>query len=156
VNVAELQQHIRSLGLFLASVGSRPAAAELEYLSERLAPFQGQKLKAFADFLTAAEARARGEPPPGRKPPKPRKLAKDPRQATDRVFQAYTRATDPTLTRDEIEAAVADLDGLKKTDLDGLARRIEIGQKFGKIADVVQAIRQKIFDRKGAFERAPA
>jgi hypothetical protein len=156
VNVAELQQHIRSLGSFLASVGSRPAATELEYLSERLTPFQGQKLKAFADFLTAAEARARGEPPPGRKPPTPRKPAKDPQQATDRVFQAYIRATDPSLTRDEIEAAVTDLNGLKKADLESLARRIDIGQKFARIADVVQAIRQKIFDRKGAFERAPA
>jgi hypothetical protein len=156
VNVAELQQHIRSLGLFLASVGSRPAAAELEYLSERLTPFQGQKLKAFADFLTDAESRARGESPPGRKPTASRKPVKDPRQATDRVFQAYSHATDPMMTRDEIEAAVADLEGLKKADLDGLARRIEIGQRFGRIADVVKAIRQKIFDRKGAFERAPA
>ncbi len=156
MTVAELQQHIRSLGVFLASVGSRPAAAELEYLSERLAPFQGQKLKAFADFLTAAECRARGEPPPGRKPAAPRKPVKDPLQVTDRVFQAYNRAIDPMMTREEIEAAVTDLDGLKKADLEGLARRMEIVQKFGKIADVVKAIRQKIFDRKGMYERAPA
>jgi hypothetical protein len=155
VNVAELQQHIHSLGLFLASVGSRPAAAELEYLSERLAPFQGQKLKAFADFLTAAECRARGEPPPGRRPTAARKPAKDPVQVTDRVFRAYNSATDPLTTREEIEAAVTDLAGLKRADLDGLARRMEIVQRFGNIADVVQAIRQKIFDRKGMFERAP-
>jgi hypothetical protein len=165
VNVAELQQHIRSLTPFLTSCGAKGVAEDLQYLSARLEPFRGHKLRTFADWLVQAEAYSRGEHPIGKKPaapkkpPAPKKAAKDPQQAqraAERVFQDYSRATDPSVTREEIEEAIGGLGGLKRAELDALALRMEIGQKFPSIPAVVKAIRQKIFDRKGSFERAPA
>jgi hypothetical protein len=79
-------------------------------------------------------------------------------QACQRVLELYAKAIDPTVTVEQIEAAVQalqDVDPLKSR-LDDLARQMGYSQKFRSKADVIKAIRQKIIGRKGAFERPDA
>ena len=60
MTVAELQLLLSDLGKFLRASEATKVAGELEYISAKLVPFRGYKLKAFADFLEKAEAYSRG------------------------------------------------------------------------------------------------
>jgi hypothetical protein len=165
VTVADLQRHLRSLGQFLTSAGTKGAAAELEALSARLEPFRDYKLKAFGDFLAQAGAGSRGEraPKPSRQkeargaaPRKAGPAADEVERLCERIRHQYHHATDPGVTREEIEATARELAPLSKAQLDDLARQIDITQKFRSRDDAIKAIRQKILDRKSAFERVYA
>src|SRR5262249_22468632 len=160
VTVAELQLLLSDLGKFLRASESARAAGELEYVSTKLAPFRDYKLKAFADFLEKAEASSRGAvaPPKGGGPKKGKADPAAVEQACQRVLEAYGKAINPTLTVEQIEAAVQALEGLDPTKarLDQLAQQMGYSQKFKAKADVIKAIRQKIIGRKGAFERPNA
>jgi hypothetical protein len=162
VTVAELQQLLSHLGEFLRASESAKLAGELEYISAKLAPFRAYKLKAFADLLEQAEAHARGECKPKKAPGGGAKKDKaDPAgidQACQRVLQLYANAIDPTVTLEQIEAAVQALEALDppKPRLDDLAKQVGFTQKFRSKAEVLKAVRQKIIGRKGAFERPNA
>jgi hypothetical protein len=151
---------LSDLGKFLRVSESAKVAGELEYLSARLQPFKDSKLKAFADFLEQAEAISRGAPAPkgkgGGKKGKADPAAVE--QGCQIVLELYNKAIDPSVTVEQIEAAVRSLEDLDPTKarLDELARQIGFAQKFKGKADVVKAIRQKIVGRKGAFERPNA
>ena len=163
MNVAELQQHVRSMSQFLqAAGGSAGVVSDLDYLGQCLEPFRAHKLRVFAEFLVRAEAYARGEVPIGKKPAAPRKPAapkkpaQDPeqaRRAAEHLFDLYNRAADPAVTAEAIEAAVEGLKPLKKADLDALAQRMEVGRMPRSISDATKAIRQKVLDRKGMIDR---
>jgi hypothetical protein len=157
MTVAELQMLLSDVGKFLRATAGATAAGELEYLSGKLQPFAGQKLKAFADSLDPAQ-----KPPPasapkgGGKKGKADPLAVD--QAFQRILDVYGKAIDPAVSMEQIEAAVADLQSLDPTKarLDELARQMGYSQKFKDKPEVLKAIRQKIIGRKGAFERPTA
>ena len=161
MTVAELQLLLSDLGKFLRASQAATAAGELEYMSTKLGPFRGYKLKAFADFLETAEAYSRGALAPKAKGAGARKGKGDPAAVADacrRALDLYGRAIDPNVTLELIEStvqALADLDP-PKAQLDELARQMGYSQKFKAKADVVKAIRQKIVGRKGAFERPNA
>jgi hypothetical protein len=160
VTVAELQLFLSDLGKFLRASESARVAGELEYLSDKLQPFKNHKLKAFADFLEKAEAESRGVVAPPKKV-SGKKTKADPAaidQACARVLELYSKAIDPSVTVDQIEAAVRTLEDLDppKARLDELARQMAYTQKFRGKADVIKAVRQRIISRKGAFERPDA
>jgi hypothetical protein len=71
-----------------------------------------------------------------------------------RVRAVYDRTTDPTLTPQEIDAALLLLEGLTRDGLDEVARGLEITQRHRTKGDVVKAIRQKILDRRESFQRS--
>jgi hypothetical protein len=160
VTVAELQALLSDLGKFLRAADSAKVAGELEYICARLTPFQGYKLKAFADFLVKAEEYSRGVLAAG-KPSKAGKSKPDPAAielACERVLHLYQRAIDPSVTLEQIEAAARTLQDLDppKATLDDLAKRMGFAQKFKSKAEAVKAIRQKILGRKGEFDRVNA
>jgi hypothetical protein len=74
------------------------------------------------------------------------------------VLTLHGKAIDPAVTVEQIEAVVRALDELDapKARLDELARQMGFTQKFKAKADVIKAVRQKIINRKGAFERPNA
>jgi hypothetical protein len=161
VTVAELQLLLSDLGKFLRASESAKVAGELEYISAKLAPFQEYKLKAFADFLEKAEAYSRGALAPSGRGAGGRKGKTDAaavEQACQRVLELYGKAIDPSVTTEQIETAVKSLQDVDpaKARLDEIARQMGYSQKFRSKADVLKAIRQKIIDRKGAFERPQA
>jgi hypothetical protein len=150
------------LGKFLRASGSAKVAEEVEFIGAKLSPFRDYKLKAFADFLEKAEAYSRGAlAPKGKGGSGGKKGKADPaavEEACQRVFDLYGKAIDPSVTLEQIEAAVQGLQALDpgKARLDDLARQMGYTQKFKAKADVLKAIRQKIVGRKGAFERPDA
>jgi hypothetical protein len=137
VTVADLLPHIENLSRFLLAAGAEKVAEELDHVRGRLKPFAGLGLKAFADFQEKA-GRTKG----------------DPDEAAGRLVALYERAADPSVTREEIEAAVKALEALTKPKLDELARRLQIEHKLRTKADAIKAIGQAVLYRKGAFVRA--
>jgi hypothetical protein len=152
---------LSDLGKFLRASEAAKVAGELEYISQKLAPFRDQKLRAFADFLEKAEEYSRGALAPKGKGGGAKKGKPDPgavEKACQRALELYGKAIDPSVTLEQVEAAVQ---ALQETDppkarLDELARQMGYSQKFKAKADVLKAIRQKIIGRKGAFERPDA
>jgi hypothetical protein len=162
VTVAELQLLLSDLGKFLRASEAAKVAGELDFISVKLQPFREYKLRAFADFLEQAEAYSRGALASGKSKGGRQRKAKPAEataeQACQRTLDLYNRAIDPSVTGEQIEAAVKALEGMDpaKARLDDLARQMGYSQKFKSKADVLKAIRQKIIGRKGAFERPQA
>jgi hypothetical protein len=160
VTVGELQLLLTDLGKFLRAAEAARVVGELEYFTAKLQPFRDQKLKAFADFLTQAEAAARGIPAP-KKAAARGKSSSDPaavEEACQRVLVLYDRVIDPSVTLEQIEAAMDVLQDVNpsKAHLDELGRKMGFAQRFKSKGDVLQAIRQGIVGRKGAFDRVHA
>lgn len=161
MTVAELQLLLSDLSKFLRASEATKASRELEYISAKLAPFHEYKLTAFADFLEKAEAYSRGELAPKAKGGAAKKSKADPaaiEQICQRILDLYSKAIDPSVSIEQIEAAVESLRTLDppKARLDELARQMGYSQRFRSKPDVLKAIRQKIIGRKGAFERPNA
>jgi hypothetical protein len=161
VTVAELQLLLSDLSKFLRASSAAAAAGDLEYISARLQPFRGYKLKAFGDFLEQAEAYSRGALAPKTKGGGGGKKKADPGaidQACNRVMDLYGRAIDPSVTLEQVEAAVQALQELDPpvARLQEMARRMEYSQKFRSKAEAIKALRQAIIGRKGAFDRPNA
>jgi hypothetical protein len=162
VTVAELRLLLSDLGKFLRASESAKVANELDYICAKLTPFNDYKLKAFADFLEQAEGYAKGALAPKPKGTAPKGKTKvDPaaiEQACRGVIELYNKAIDPSVTIEQIEAAVKALTDLGPTNkrLVELARQMGYTQNFRKMEDTIKAIRQKIIGRKGAFERPEA
>jgi hypothetical protein len=161
VTVEELQMLLTDLGKFLRASKSATAAGELEYVGAKLTPFRGYKLKAFADFLEKAEAYSRGALAPkatggGAKKTKPDAAAIE--RLCQQVLELYGKAIDPSVTIEHIEdvcRALREADPVRAC-LDEIARQMGYTQKFKSKPDVFKAIRVKILNRKGAFERPGA
>jgi hypothetical protein len=136
VNVSDLQQLIIGLGQILTAGGSK-AAAELQYLNQKLTPYKDEKLKAFADSLTTG--------------PRPFKSVEE---ALSALQQLFNTALSPEVTEDGIKAEVGRCEKLTKPKVDELVKRFGLERKFPKKDQALKAIEQKIIDRKGAFERS--
>ncbi len=164
MNVEELQLHLTNLGRLLRDAGARKAADELDDFSRQLQPFRGQRLRALGELVARAEEIVRtgaaGSSRPVRPKPAGSGKADAPRveEMGRRIVDVYHRATDPGVTREVIEAALADLEQLNPTmdRIVDVARQIGISRRITKKADALKAIREVILERKGAFERVHA
>lgn len=158
--VADLQKYLHNLAQVLEGAKAATVARELAHVALRLEPFAAHDLKKFADFLDKAAAYERdGVVPSGKSSARAKPAAKDPhaaQQAAARLRHLYDHATEANVTREMIEAEVQKAAGMTKAELEGIAKGLELTQRFKTKADVVKAIRDKILGRKGAFERVGA
>jgi hypothetical protein len=163
MTVGEFQQLLVELGRFLRYSKSPVMAKELEEVSAKLAAFKDYKLKPFTELLVKAEEYARLGPQAKspRAPKAPGKAKADPAaidQACLAVLNLYNRAIDPSVTLDQVERAVKNLEALDptQTKLNDLAKRMGFVQNFKKKAEVLRAVRQKILSVKGTWDRKDA
>lgn len=163
MNVADLQQHLRDLAKLLQSAKAGKVPDELTAICDGLAPFVGLSLADFADFLRRADAYSRGElPPVPLKPTKRRgsggrvkKVAIDVDALAAEVRALYERATDPTVTTEQIDETLRPLQGLKRAELVTVAEAIGYQvPKSKKVAEIGGEIRKWIETRRGSFQRA--
>ncbi len=159
MTVADLQKFVANLGELLSSSKAGTVVAELSALADGLGPFRDKTLKEFVAFLAWAE-RAKREGVPPSKPVK----QKAPRgevppaitveQATE-VFKAlYERALQADVTPELVAAEVMKLGGLKKGELDAVARGVGLHQKLKTKGEVMAALQARVLGRKGMNERA--
>lgn len=106
------------------------------------------------------KAYAKGASPPGIQPaakpttPKPAKRNYTSAEASEVVRDLYSRATDPQLTPEDIDRQVREFASLPLAALQQVARGFDISRRLSTRGEVLQAIVNKIVDRKGAYERA--
>ena len=158
MNVEEFQLHLSDLSNLLRRGGGKKVADELDDVCASLQPFRERRLHDLLAMVANAETIIRTGKPDGKRP-RPSKKKATPLQidqATGRVRDLYHRATDITVSRDEIEAACAELDKLElsKAVLEALAKDLLITEKFKTKPQVIAKIRDAIMIRKGTYQRA--
>ena len=151
MKVSDLQDILSHVGHLLESAGGR-GATELMAFRECLDPFREMTAKQLTSELRKlTEAKEA-------KPKAPRRTAKAPLDVDGMVREAqdvYGRATDPSVTVEQIEEMAKRLEALTKDALVRVAEGIElVGMKSKKTkGEIVAAIRQRILSRKGATQR---
>jgi hypothetical protein len=162
MTVGEFQLLLLELGRFLRFAKSPAVAKELEEVSAQLATFKDYKLKPFAELLVKAEEYARLGPPTKTRTPRTAAKGKADPAAIDQaclgVLQVYNRAIDPSVTLEQVEAAVKALQVLDppKAKLEDLAQKMGILRKMKSKDDVLKAVRQTILSVKGTWDRKDA
>ena len=163
MKVAELQQHLADLARFLDSAGvKKEIVTDLQAIRDGMAPFRNLPLKGFAEFLLRAEAyRSGGEVPTkkaGGKTASAKSATKAPAPDVQALAQAvkqlYDQATAPATTEESIDAVLVRLQPVDKKGLLTVAEGIELKGISAKTKPaILAAIRQRIVDRKGSFQR---
>jgi hypothetical protein len=158
MQVADLQQYVRSLGTTLAGAGAKGVAADLERAAAGLEPFRAWGIAQLADFLVQAETYARTGVIPtsksrGRVTQPKADSATIVRDAVARVQALYERATDPALTYGAIEAELKPLGKLSKDEAIATAQEVGIVKALKTKKNALEEIGRKISERKESFER---
>jgi hypothetical protein len=161
VKVADLQQHLVDLAKLLDASGAKGVATDLNAIQTGLTPFRDVPLRTFADFLVRAEAYSRDPvpivPPKTRQPraSTSRKAKADPAEVVERLRQLYERSGDPSVSTEELDQGLRLLGDLTKDGLLQVADALEIkGLSKKKVPEIREAVRQKVFNRRGASQRA--
>jgi hypothetical protein len=166
VRVADLQQHLADLTRLLESSGAKVVATDLAAIRDGLAPFRDLPLKEFAGFLARAEAYSRGEVPVAapkgardtRKPAAGAKLKAptlDANAVCVEIRDLYERAASPAVSAEHIEVACGRAGNLSKPGVLAIAEAVGLKGLKSKTKDaILDAIRQRIFGRKGGTIRA--
>ena len=170
MNVADIQQHFRSLAQFAERAGaSGKVLIELRSVAEVLGPFESLTVAQFGLFLRAADEYARnGTVPTGTKskiprapkapvtPRAPKAAAVSPDQAIERIYALYETMVHGNHTEEAIAKELNLIGALTKPSLQKLAEKMTIWQAVKKLG--VPAIKAKIQDevreRKNRFERS--
>lgn len=164
MKVADLQQHLMHVRQLLEAAGAgSKITSDIISIGQGLQPFREFGLKEFADFLIRAEAYSRGEVPiaPSKKgkgtPKTTTQAATKPDVAAlaAEAKQLYEQASASSTTLEMIEHLASRISGLDKKGLTEVAMAIDlkIASSTTKPA-ILQAIRNRIIDRKGSFQRA--
>jgi hypothetical protein len=159
MNVAELQQFVRSLIQPLSTSGASKVAGELDRICTGFEPFKDMTLAQFTDFLSQAEAYQRdGTLPIGSRARRKSATAIDRdkvAKAAQQVQQLYERAADPELQYTAIEAEIKKLDkALNKDEVIAVAGEVGIAGSLKTKKAGLDEIKRKITNRKGSFERS--
>lgn len=159
MQVAQLIEFLRSLEGPLRAGGATKAAQDLASAAGALAPFGELALPELARLLQQAEAFLRDGtlPPPTKGRGKPAAAAAAPDVSTliQEVRAFYDRVLQPEVGYSEIEAFVKQLDKqLKKDAAVEVARGFEIAHALKSKKDAIAAIRQRLVDRKQAYQRS--
>jgi hypothetical protein len=162
VTVADLQQHFTDLGRLLRAGGAKQVADELTEVAAHLAPFRDHRLADFGRFLVQAHqyaatgtlpvipVKARGGTVKAGAAPKA-----EPAAVAEAVRRVYDRAGDLTVAEAEIEAALGPMAALPLAGLKVVAAALELKLPTrAKIDEARQQIRQKVYNRRGAAQRA--
>lgn len=159
MKVAELQHSLGHIVAFAKSAGaSDKVTAELDRALQCFDPFKEKTLTEFSDFLRRADEfdRTGALQPPARKAAKPRtpKAAALTADAAAQIFTSlHDRATDPTLTYEEIDAALAPLDKLKIPQLLEVAAKVNVTVPSKPKKEIVRELTSRIKELKASHER---
>jgi hypothetical protein len=158
VNVEEFQLHLSNLSKLLRRAGGKKVADDLEDVCAGLQPYRERRLKDLLGMIAEAEAVIRNGPPGPKPAGRSRKKANpdEVAQAINRVRDLYNRATDPAVSREDIDTAckqLGDLDAAKPS-LEALAREFFITEKLKNKSIAIEKIRQAILIRKGTYQRS--
>jgi hypothetical protein len=163
MKMADLKQHLADLTKVLDSAGAgKGVIADLRSIVEGLAPFNEFALKDFAGFLVRAEAYSRGEvlvkgikaPPKSPSKSGAKGTQGDPATLAQEAKRVYEEAAYPTVTVEIIDSLAGRIGNLSKDGMLTVAAALDL--RFSKAAtkgSVVDAIRKRILDRKGVFQR---
>lgn len=156
MNVDELQLQLSNLAHLLKDAGGRKIADALDEFCQRLQPYRDRKVKDLLDLVAKADEIVRTGVPPT----KPRKTAAkaDPEalaRLQARIIELYQRASDPSVTRELVEDAFQQLEKANLTvpQLQELARRMDIQQRFRAKKELLETMKRAVLERKGVFER---
>lgn len=158
MNVDEFQLHLNNLSNLLRRAGGKKVADEMDEFCLALRPYSDRRMKDLVAMIAKAETITQN----GGLPAKPKGKAKkksDPAAISDavqRVRNLFERATDASVSREEIETACSELDsiGVPKPALESLARELMISEKLPNKTVIIDRIRQAILTRKGTFQRS--
>jgi hypothetical protein len=137
MTVAELQKFLKNMSVVLKESSASGFATELVEFSEKLSGFKSQSLQEFGDFVKIAV-----------RPPLP---SKNPLLMLKELFD---RALDPAMTAEAIKGKVGELSNLSLPDLKRLAKDFEISRTLKNKGEVLQAIAQRVIDRRASFDRS--
>jgi hypothetical protein len=158
VNVDVLQMHLTNLSQLLRSAGGQKTATELDDLCQLLQPYRDQKLKDLIASIARADEIIRNGLPAPKARKASSKVVVDAGPITAKIVDLYQRAGQPSVSRDEILAAFAEVEGLNLSmdQLKAIAKQVGVSEKATKKADLHHRIRQAALDRKGAADRVLA
>lgn len=157
MNVDVLQMHLTKLSELVRGAGAKGTANELDELCQLLQPYRDKKLKDLIATIAKAEEIVRNGPPTA-KPRAPKKPKADLGPISERILDLYQRANDATMTRNEIIVAFGELEAFGPTlaQMEAIASRIGITEKFKKKPDLLNKMRKIVLDRKDVAERVYA
>lgn len=159
MNADELQLHLSDLGQLLRNAGGRKTGDALAEFCQRLQPYRERRLQDLMDLLDKAEEIVRtgtpGTPLPRGRGRAPKNDPEVVERICNRIVDLYNRAKEPEVSREQIETAFVELEGLNLTvaQLQYLASRIDIQQKLRAKRALVDRMKTTILERKGAFDR---
>src|SRR5207249_2626287 len=113
-----------------------------------------KKLKDLMRLITEAENVLRAVPPRQKRPAAPKI---DPGPIAARIADLYQRASQSSVTSDDISRAFSELEAVKPTvkQLEPIARQLGVTEKL-KRQDLLKKMRQTVLDRKGMTDRVYA
>ena len=157
MKVSDFQQWLRANAQWLAGVGGKQVATEIERLGAALEPYQDKTLLQFSDWLLENDPARQPEEGPA-EGAKSRSRPSDPARievALLKISALYTNAIDPSVTYETIEASIAEVeDQLNKEEGIELAQRFELNGNFKSKKAALDAVCRKIKDRKSTHARA--
>lgn len=169
MNVGDLQQFVRSLGILFAAKTGNPHA-DMTALTAALDPFKELSLPAFTSFLQLAkEYKETGvfTPTAGMKKPSTPRAAKTPKvsaktkddtaaiqEAVDELERLYSHAADPDLTYATIEGTIKQIhDRFDKDGFTEVAKGFNLTSGVGTKKGCREKIEHKIKERKARNEK---
>jgi hypothetical protein len=137
MTVADLQKFLRGLADTIASAGASGVAEELRDVAKAMQPLATRDLSGFAKFLTTAK------------------------EAGDSVLltlvkSLYDRATDPSLTREQVESQIRSHAGAKKNEFDAAVAGVGIKQRPKSKIEAIETLIRYVMGRKGSAARTGA
>jgi hypothetical protein len=167
MRIADLQDCFASIRQMICAAGANQSVLnELDAITRGLAPFREFALKDFADFLIRAEAFSRGEVPivvssrggskSGRaKGGTPKEPKVDVQVLVAEARRLYDHASSANTTNQIIDEFVRKLSVLTKPQIVQVASATDfkVPGKMTK-AEAIEAVKQRIIDRKGSYQRA--
>lgn len=166
MKVADLQQHLNDLSKVLESAGAgKSVIADLRFIVEGLTLFREHGLNDFAAFLKRAESYDRDGivpviPPKGRRttaksPSSAKEPAPDVATLAQETKRVYEQAADHAVTVEMIDALTGHIGKLNKDGVHAVATAVELRvAKSASKGSIVDAIRKRILDRKGSYQRS--
>ncbi len=163
MTVGDLQKYLRSLADAIGAATKSPAKDLLD-AADRLAPFAGQEMAAFADFLRIADDyRTTGKLPEPATKPKPAGPASKPAKASPGDVVALVASlrdrilSDPALIREGVDRELRSFEKrLSKPQWIEAVKAVGFAKKPGTISEAIQTLVNHVVARKAGVDRADA
>src|SRR5262249_20155699 len=143
-----------NLSHLIRSAAGTKTANELDEFCQMLQPYRDRRLKDLISAIAQAEEIIRNGASAAKAGRAPKKTV-DIGPISARIVDLYQRAGHPTVTREEILGAFAELEALNltKPQLEKIAIQIDVREKLKKKEELLNRMRQTLLDRKGVSDR---